>query len=432
MTNTFRKPIETLPTLLLVGSGLRPYREPILKMISKHANVWSLAEITPDWEYDYICGFLKVNTLNPVQMKASIPDDVKPDGVFCWDEMRLIPSAKLAKSLGLPGGNVDAINACRDKYLTRQSLSKLNVGQPVFSVNSTLEEAKESANRIGYPVIVKPRSMAASFGVRKVENDQELETAFEYAAGVTEKSENFVAEYYKAAKESDDSAAEHYFSKGVLIEQCVEGSEISIDSVVSNGRVMPLFVARKQTGFYPYCEEIGHVVNAKDPLLDDDEFIDFLNQTHKAVGFEDGCTHIEVMLTEDGPKIIEINARMGGDLIPYVGQIATNIDLGKIVVDVTRGQPVQLEEIDPSIAAIRFFYPDAECTVKSLEIHTDKLHPSVFTAAPLAGEGQQLPLPPKNNIVGRFGYAITKGIDAEECIQTAIDTQQLFELTTTS
>ncbi len=431
MTSEFRKKVETLPTLLLVGSGLRTYREPILKMIAKHANIWSMAEITPEWEYDYICGFLKVNTLDSVQMKSSIPDDVKPDGVFCWDEMRLIPSSKLAKSLGLPGGNVDAIKACRDKYLTRQSLSKFNVGQPLFSVTSTLEEAKKAANSTGYPVVVKPRSMAASFGVRKVENDKELEIAFEYAAGVTEKSENFVAEYYKVAKESDDTAAEHYFSKGVLIEQCVIGSEISIDSVVSDGRVIPLFVARKQTGFPPYCEEIGHLVNAKDPLLEDNEFLDFLNQTHKAVGFEDGCTHIEVMLTKDGPKIIEINARMGGDLIPYVGQIASNIDLGKIVVDVTCGKPVQLEEVEPSIAAIRFFYPESECTVKSLKVNTDKQHPSVVTAATLVSEGQQLPLPPKNNILGRFGYCITKGVDAEECIKVSIESQKLFELTTT-
>lgn len=431
MTSKFREIIETLPTILLVGSGLRPYREPILKMISKHVNVWSLAELTPDWEHEYICGFLKVNTLNPVQMKSSIPDNVKPDGVFCWDEMRLIPSAKLAQALGLPGGNVDAINACRDKFLTRKSLSELNVGQPLFSLATSLEEAKQAANSIGYPIIVKPRSMAASFGVSKVDNDNQLETAFQYAAGVTEKSENFVADYYKEAKLSDDSAAEHYFCKGVLIEQCVEGSEISIDSVVSDGHVTPMFVARKQTGFPPYCEEIGHVVNSKDLLLEDEVFLEFLNQVHKAVGFEDGCTHIEVMLSDDGPKVIEINARMGGDLIPYVGQIASNIDLGKIVVDVTCGKPVHLEDVEPSVAAIRFFYPDSECTVKSLKLHTDKLHPSVFTAAVIATEGQQLLLPPKSNIGGRFGYCITKGVDAEECIQTSIESQRLFELTAT-
>ena len=430
MASKFKQPDPSLPTILLVGTGIRQYREYILKMVSRYANIWSLAEMTPEWESEFICGFLEVNTLDHVQMKSIIPETVKPKGVLCWDEMRLIPSTKLAHSLLLPCSSLNAIMACRDKFVTRQSLAKLNVGQPLFSLSSSLEEAIKSANEIGYPVVVKPRSMAASFGVSKVENDQELEISFQTAAAVTEKCESFIADYYQQVKQSDDSTSEHYFSKGVLIEQCVEGTEISVDSVVSNGVVYPLFLARKQTGFYPYFEEIGHVVNSKDPLLEDKDFLELLNNAHKAVGFEQGCTHIEIMLTENGPKIIEINARMGGDLIPYVGQIASNIDLGRIVVDVTCGHAVNIEEPETSIAAIRYFYPESECTVKSLKLHSDRLHQSVFTAEPLAKEGQLLLLPPKENVGGRIGYCIAKNQDENECIKVAIEAEDLFELTT--
>ena len=43
----------------------------------------------------------------------------------------------------------------------------------------------------------------------------------------------------------------------ILVEECVTGEEISIDAVVQNGVVTPLFLARKVVGYPPYAEEIG-------------------------------------------------------------------------------------------------------------------------------------------------------------------------------
>ena len=200
MTTKCKNSIVTLPTILLVGSGMRRYREYMLRMISKHANVWLLLDNVPQWELEYICGFFKVNTLDPIKMKSVLPDTLNADGVLCWDEIRIIPSAKLALSLGLPGGNVDSIIACRDKFLTRQSLSKLDVSQPAFVLTQTLDQAKQAINHLGYPAIVKPRAMAASYGVSKVENEEELEIAFESASGATEKCEKYIAESYEKAK----------------------------------------------------------------------------------------------------------------------------------------------------------------------------------------------------------------------------------------
>jgi hypothetical protein len=92
-----------------------------------------------------------------------------------------------------------------------------------------------------------------------------------------------------------------YFRHGIFVEEYLEGPEISFDSACHDGVLMPLFLARKLTGFPPYFEETGHSIDAADPLLPDPELLNVLVSAHRAVGFHDGITHTEVKLTKDGP-----------------------------------------------------------------------------------------------------------------------------------
>ena len=72
----------------------------------------------------------------------------------------------------------------------------------------------------------------------------------------------------------------------------------------SGNEYLPMFVARKRTGMFPYFEEVGHVVDAADPLLHDDSLMETLAEAHRVLGVENGLTHAEVRLTERGPLII--------------------------------------------------------------------------------------------------------------------------------
>src|SRR5260370_346270 len=100
-----------------------------------------------------------------------------------------------------------------------------------------------------------------------------------------------------------------------------------------------MFVARKQIGYAPYFEEIGHVVAAADPLLADPDLLRGGQDTHTALGFSDGPTHTEGKLTPAGPKAIEANARLAGDLIPYPGLRPPGIPPGLPAAAVAAGRP---------------------------------------------------------------------------------------------
>lgn len=404
--------ISNKPTILLVSSGYHLYREYLLKMVSDYADVWLLLDREPSWERRYILGFSEVDTLNVSAMLEAIKNldnSIKISGVLCWDEIRVVHTAELAKALGLPGGDPEAIARCRDKHQTRVALQKKFVPQAVSILVSSCVEAMDAANSIGYPVILKPRALGASYGVSLVVNVDQLKEAYDHA---------------RAAMEEGVP----YYDKGVLVEEYMQGPEISIDSACFEGKLTPLFLARKTTEFFPYFEEVAHIVDSQDPLLQDKALINVLEQAHQAVSFRNGITHTEIRLTQNGPKIVEINARLGGGMIPYVGWFATGINPGQVAVNVACGKRPDFNFERKQVAAIRFFYPKYDAVVEDVSINKSLLPPYVEIAASLVSIGQKLILPPKDHVSCRYGYVIVRDDNAAACAETAKLAEQAFTL----
>lgn len=402
------------PTILLVTSGYHLYREYLLKMIAQHAHVWLFHDRDAAWEKPYIIGNTVVPTLDAeamVNSARSLPPDIHIDGVLCWDEIRMVYTAQLAQALGLPGTQPENAARCRDKHLTRTALATARVPQPESKLVGSLSEAREAANSIRYPVIVKPRALGASYGVSLAHDATQLHAAFDHAA---------------TAREDGVPV----FERGVLIEEYMQGPEVSIDAAWVKGQMFPLYLARKVTGFYPHFEEVGHVVDANDPLLRDEIFLNVMQAAHRAVGFETGVSHTELRLTDRGPRIVEINGRLGGDLIPYVGWVASGISPGKVLVEVTSGQVPDVSGDHKEFAAIRFFYPPQDVIVDELTIQRKALPEGIYTAAPLASPGQKLILPPSDHVSCRYAYAVAHGPSAQACNEALNQAEHAFDLKT--
>lgn len=407
---------EKINIIVIFSSGYHLYREYLLKEIAKSINVLLLCDSEPTWEKSYIHKYMVVNFSDIETIISTVDNLGKEDyniqGVISWNEKLVVEAAQLAQALELPGSSPESINNCRDKHQTRTCLAKLNVPQPISILVSSVEEALNAVEQIGqFPVIVKPRNFGASMGVSQVNTQEELKVAFEYARDVTENGVPLL-------------------EIRVLIEELMIGEEVSVDAAWVNGEPYILYVAHKTTGYPPYFEEIAHVINSTDPLLDDQEFLNVLKQAHEAVGFSNGHTHTELSLTNQGPKVIEINARLGGDLIPYVGWIASGINPGQVAVQVALGQTPEVTAKDNSVAAIRFFYPDYDCVVENITIN-NQLPKSVFEVSLLAKKGQKLFLPPTTNVSCRYAYVIVKAKTVEECEAAIKDTAQVFILEAT-
>jgi biotin carboxylase len=390
------------PRLLVVGTGVRRYREYLLASIAPRYRVHLLIGHQPDWERQYVESWSVVDfddTIDGEQMilAAKQAAEAAPfDGVLTWDEARVLQAAKVAQALQLPGGDPDMVLRCRDKYLTRTALAAAGVPQPRSVMVSELAEALSVAADIGYPVVLKPRAMAASLGVVRVDSPEQLTAQFEFARDTTV------------------PGAWHYDL--VLVEEYLTGEEISLDAAVHHGRTLPLFVARKQVGYPPYFEEIGHLVTAGDPLLRDESLLRILQDTHDALAFSDGMTHTEFKLTPAGPKLVEVNARLGGDLIPYLGQCATGIEPGAVAAAVACGRRPSIAANLDRAGAVRFFYVDKPNTTIDEVCFEGPDCPALATTAVLAEPGQVMSPPPAGTLFGRVAYATAVADGEAECL----------------
>ena len=375
--------------VLVVGCGLRHDREYLLAGVARRARVWLLDAEAPTWQRRYLEGFTQVDPSDERALVAAaeqVAARARPGGLLCYNEQYVEPAARVVEALALPGFSRAAIRNCRDKRRTRDALAAAGVAQPASVAVSSLREARAVAGRIGYPVVLKPRGLAGSMGVILVAADDELAEGFRTAH----------TPWYPGVPTYED---------GVLVEAYLDGPEISIDGALVDGRYVPLFVAHKQLSEHPYFQETGHVIDAADPLLRSPELLGMLAAAHRALGLRRGMTHAEVRLTSAGPRIVEINARLGGDLIPYAGMLATGIDPARVAVDVALGREPEVRRSRSAVAEIRFLYPSEDLVVRAVGVPQPGAIAGLHLAEATAREGAVLRLPP-HGYLARYAQLI--------------------------
>jgi biotin carboxylase len=186
----------------------------------------------------------------------------------------------------------------------------------------------------------------------------------------------FLAEDRAAASEAlsglgparGDMVAEEYLVGDPALADGPFADYLSVETVVSGG--LQSHVAL--TGRFPQAEmfrETGFFIPA---VLEPDQVPAVLDETTRAVaalGVETGCLHTELKLTADGPRIIEVNGRLGGG-IPEMAARATGLDLFGISIDLALGEKVVLDgPVECQRVGYRFFLqpPPGPSTVATIE-----------------------------------------------------------------
>jgi biotin carboxylase len=409
---------DTEGVVLQLGSGFQPYREYLMQGAAKRRPLWLIDDEPASWQQPYLAGSSVVVPLEGpglvldldglIATARTVAQTHPVRGVFTYDEPSVVAAARIADELGLPGLTAKGAEGCRNKLVTRQALTAAGLPQPRFALATTAEQAASAAAEIGYPVVVKPRGMAASIGVALVEGPDGIADAF-------------------ARADSSSRSGPADYQGGALIEEMVDGPEISVDGAVVDGEYRPFCIARKQLGPPPYFEEVGHIVDGNDPLLTDPELRELISTAHRAIGAPYGITHTEIRFSSRGPVVIEINGRLGGDLIPYLGKLATGIDPGAVAVDVAQGVRPELEPDHRTCVGIRFCYPPEDCRVVDIAVPEPGAVTGLVEAHPMVAAGATLRLPPRAHI-GRHAYVVCTAGDPGSCADRLTAAAALVEL----
>ncbi|WP_326740417.1 ATP-grasp domain-containing protein [Streptomyces sp. NBC_01022] len=401
------------PTVLIIAPGDEVYRGYCLKQVAATYDVAVITQEPVTWEAGHVVDHELANPYQLDQLFAAgeaITARHTIEGVLTWNENLLVHTAQLAEHLGLRTNPAAVMENCRDKHATRQLLAIHHVPSARSGRVRDLMEATILAEDIGYPVVLKPAGQAGSVGVIRVDNSEVLARAFDFAA----------AGAALAGGQNSD----------ILVEEYLDGPEISVECVTQHGHTDAVAVTRKKLDFEPYFEEVGHTVDATDPLLD--EVAPIAAAAIRALGLDHGIQHVEMRLTPSGPRIIEVNGRIGGDLIGHLVRLATGLDLPRIAADLACGTTPSLERSRLRAAGVTLLYPETSGTLTHRSIDDDFADRTRWLDLVqwIGAVGDQIVLPPEGDVdIARAGLYVVTGYDVAKVEERLAETAQHVTLT---
>jgi biotin carboxylase len=388
-----------MPKLLFLGMGLGETKRYIAEaLLDEGYQLVVLTERLPAWIIPAMLygESADLNAAAAAEHAIMIGRTHAVDGVFTCDEAYVELSAEVARGLGRPGLTEQAATACRDKHAMRRRLAEAGIPSARSMMADSLAQARLAAEMIGYPVVLKPRNLGGSIGVVRAEGPADVERFFAVAS---------------RANMSRIRAL-----PGLLVEDYLDGPEFSVESVTIDGVTTVCGITEKVLGFAPFFEETGHFARPVD-LGDtrDARFADITSSVHEALGITTGVTHCELRVTADGPHVIEIGGRVGGDRIPVITKLASGIDLIAAAAAVATGVQPDLEPITARVAGIRMVYPDHDGVITRLDVKP--LASGVLEEMGwYASVGQSVVLPPRG-FLSRLAYLVAVGETKAEVVR---------------
>jgi biotin carboxylase len=251
---------------------------------------------------------------------------IEPEAVATMgSDQAVLPTARLAARLGLPGLPVETAETVADKRRMRAAFEAAGVRCPAGRDAATPDEAAGAFAELGPPVVVKPVDGSAQRGVTEVRGEGELAPAVERA--------------FAASRAS-----------AIVLEQYVEGDEYTVNGFLLDGEYFPMSVTQRLLHPPP---PLGVCVAHRYPSglgERENELFELAHRTSRAVGLETGPSYVQVRLEDGVPWTIEVGARLGGGKDAELAKLVTGFDavranvlwaLGELTrEDLERGEPV--------------------------------------------------------------------------------------------
>ena len=273
--------------------------------------------------------------------------------------------AYIAEQMGLVGNSYESALRANNKYLMRQAFAAADVPCPIFKCLTQGVLTSEGVKEMGLPLIVKPSDRSGSLGVTKVEREEDLIPAIK-------------------------AAQEYSFRHEAMVEQFIEGREISVEFISYKGVHYPLQITDKVTTEAPHFVEIAHHQPADLSKAQYDEIYELTKRVLTALGVTNGASHSEYRITKDGKiYVMEIGARMGGDFIGSdLVQLSTGYDFLRGVIEVAMGTFTEPKQTKHNYSGV-YFLSEATAYLKLIieqhalpeivkaEITDPELHPLI-------------------------------------------------------
>jgi len=315
------------------------------------------------------------------------------DGIMAINDVGVPTAAFVSEALGLPGVSVEAAKAATDKGVMRDCWRQAGLAIPHYQIVHSLEEALAAADLLSFPLVVKPTGSSGGRGVSVVQSDDQMKWAYSFALSFARQD-------------------------NIIVEQFLDGTEMTIEALSYGGRTQILAMSDKHKPRLRYRVATSLNYPALFPEGISKQVADLVVQANEALDIRTGASHTEVIVTADGPRLVEMAARPGGghifsDIVRESSGINMVRELTRILVD---------EEPDLRIRSrrgcvYRFFTPPPGIVRSISGVEKAKTLPGVVDVGVTRKPGDRIG--ELVNSLERSGYAVVAGKDRAEAIARA-------------
>ena len=318
------------------------------------------------------------------------------DAILCLLDLRLRDAARISSLFGLPHISFDVACLLRDKFSVREKLADNLIKQPDFRLALSNDDLKMAVQEIGLPVLIKPSDGFGSQNIAILRNENDLEP---WLSPLEDMLPSRV-DYGLGIKANDR----------LLVERYMEGQLIGCDFISANGQHRMLGLNEKLMFAPPSFAIKGGCFTPYDETMD--AIRAYAAHCLDAVGFNYGASHIEIMLTHEGPRLVEINGRLVGARIARLMNYALGYSVHETLVDLHVSGILPTEPDTPRrVAVSRWLVSPQEGVLDHIQLPQMK-HDAIQEVAMFKKSGDLIG--PAYENAQRLGYVMVASKSQEE------------------
>lgn len=293
-----------------------------------HVFAWEAGAVAKDMAFR----FYPISIVEKEQI-LDIAKKIQPGGVVSIaSDLAQITVNYVATGLGLVSNGSESTQLSTNKYMMRRALKSSGLPCPNFEKASAYQP--EKIEKFEFPIVIKPVDRSGSRGVTKVSDKLKLKEAF-------------------------DTAFEESFSKEVIIEEFIEGREISVEMISWKSEHFYITTTDKVTTGSPHFIETEQHQPSSLPEKINSRVIELAKRALSALKIQYGASHTEFLITDkEEIFIVEVGARMGGDHIgARLVELSCGFDYLREVINISCGIEPKIIKTYSKCSGIKYLLP---------------------------------------------------------------------------
>ncbi|MCD9857673.1 ATP-grasp domain-containing protein [Klebsiella pneumoniae] len=284
------------------------------------------------------------NTHTPeiVRDAVGILNDSQPvDALICIDDFSLEAAACAAEHINVPFSSVNAVITTKNKLLSRQILEGTDKNAPWVIHERDYHKLPSVLASVELPVIVKPVTSASSRLAYIIKERAQI---------------NLLINSIEEEINELPSSYTDFFNRGFLVEKYLTGPLVSVEIGRMGNSYYPFMVTSRIRCASDNVIELGSVMPSSLNDKEEQECFKLAISALDKIGLDNGIFHIEMIYTNSGPAIVEVNGRLGGRTIPVLYELATGNSMFEHLINISQRAEPKAESVYQGQKAVSFFF----------------------------------------------------------------------------